>query len=150
MVNTNRDHFCVPGMGKMLIDSIKAANNARDCWTDIYFTVLSIISPLLGEIAMALVDHASNHRSQKVSKCKLLINLSLNLLVAIAVLRRLSYTDLFLLEIGCSSSFQKNQPSDARHFVSDFIDELYLSHGLCFMILVMSVLLMTFLSAIFG
>lgn len=48
--------FAFPGMGKMLIDSIKAANNAMIVGLTFIFTVLSIISLLLGDIAMALVD----------------------------------------------------------------------------------------------
>ena len=69
----------------------------------------------------------------------------------IAVLLRLSiHRPILIGNRLLASFFQKSTYVMLRHFVSDFIDELYLSHGCAFMILVMSVILMTFLSAIFG
>ncbi|VGS12317.1 oligopeptide transport system permease [Streptococcus pyogenes] len=48
--------FAFPGMGKMLIDSIKSANNSMIVGLTFIFTVLSIVSLLLGDIVMTLVD----------------------------------------------------------------------------------------------
>ena len=80
---------------------------------------------------MALVDpRIKLSEDKKVSKWKLLINLSLNLLVVIAVLLRLSiHRPILIGNRLLASFFQKINLCDARHFVSDFIDELYLSHG---------------------
>lgn len=48
--------FAFPGMGKMLIDSAKAANNSMIVGLTFIFTCLSIIALLLGDILMTLVD----------------------------------------------------------------------------------------------
>ncbi|TWT14477.1 ABC transporter permease [Streptococcus sp. sy010] len=48
--------FAFPGMGKMLIDSIRAANNAMVIGLVFIFTSLSIISLLLGDILMTIID----------------------------------------------------------------------------------------------
>lgn len=48
--------FAVPGMGKMLPDSILAHNNPIAVGLIFIFTVLGVLSVLLGDIAMTLVD----------------------------------------------------------------------------------------------
>ncbi|MGT2908044.1 ABC transporter permease [Streptococcus dentiloxodontae] len=48
--------FAFPGMGKILIDSVKAANSAMIVGIVFIFTVVSIISMLLGDILMTIVD----------------------------------------------------------------------------------------------
>ncbi|WP_161979705.1 ABC transporter permease [Streptococcus sp. S784/96/1] len=48
--------FIVPGMGKMLIDSIRASNNAMVVGLTFIFTTLSIFSLFAGDLLMALVD----------------------------------------------------------------------------------------------
>lgn len=48
--------FAIPGMGKMLPDSIKAYNNNMVITLTFIFTTLSIFSLLLGDILMTLVD----------------------------------------------------------------------------------------------
>lgn len=48
--------FSIPGMGKMLPDSITAANNNMIITLTFIFTSLSIFSVLLGDILMTLVD----------------------------------------------------------------------------------------------
>ena len=48
--------FAVPGMGKMLPDAIKANNNSMVIGLVFIFTTLSILSVLLGDILMTIVD----------------------------------------------------------------------------------------------
>lgn len=48
--------FAFPGMGKMLIDSIKASNNTMVVGLTFIFTFLSIASLLAGDILMTIVD----------------------------------------------------------------------------------------------
>lgn len=48
--------FAIPGMGKMLPDSIKAYNNNMVITLTFIFTALSIFSLLLGDVLMTLVD----------------------------------------------------------------------------------------------
>ena len=48
--------FAIPGMGKMLPDSIKSYNNNMVIALTFIFTTLSIFSLLLGDILMTLVD----------------------------------------------------------------------------------------------
>lgn len=48
--------FAIPGMGKMLPDSIKAYNNNMVITLTFIFTALSIFSLLLGDILMTFVD----------------------------------------------------------------------------------------------
>lgn len=48
--------FAIPGMGKMLPDAIKSKNNNMVIALTFIFTTLSIISVLLGDILMTLVD----------------------------------------------------------------------------------------------
>lgn len=48
--------FAFPGMGKMLIDSVKASNNAMVVGLVFIFTCVSIFSLLLGDILMTMVD----------------------------------------------------------------------------------------------
>ncbi|MBP2624092.1 ABC transporter permease [Streptococcus oricebi] len=48
--------FAFPGMGKMLIDSVKAANNSMVVGLVFIFTCLSIMSLLLGDILMTILD----------------------------------------------------------------------------------------------
>ena len=48
--------FAIPGMGKMLPDSIKIYNNNMVITLTFIFTTLSIFSLLLGDILMTLVD----------------------------------------------------------------------------------------------
>ncbi|MGB4984781.1 MAG: ABC transporter permease [Erysipelotrichaceae bacterium] len=48
--------FAIPGMGKMLPDSIKALNNNMVITLTFIFTALSIFSLLLGDILMTMVD----------------------------------------------------------------------------------------------
>lgn len=48
--------FAFPGMGKMLIDSIKATNNAMVVGLVFLFTSLSVISLLLGDLLMVILD----------------------------------------------------------------------------------------------
>ena len=48
--------FAFPGMGKMLIDSIKATNNSMVVGLVFLFTSLSIISLLLGDLLMVILD----------------------------------------------------------------------------------------------
>lgn len=48
--------FAFPGMGKMLIDSIKAANNSMVVGLVFIFTSLSVISLLLGDLLMVVLD----------------------------------------------------------------------------------------------
>ena len=48
--------FAVPGMGKMLPDSVLAHNNPIAIGLVFIFTVLGVLSVLLGDIAMTLVD----------------------------------------------------------------------------------------------
>lgn len=48
--------FAIPGMGKMLPDSIKAYNNNMVITLTFIFTALSIFSLLLGDILMTVVD----------------------------------------------------------------------------------------------
>lgn len=48
--------FAFPGMGKMLIDSIRAANNSMVVGLTFIFTTLAIFSLLAGDIAMTMID----------------------------------------------------------------------------------------------
>lgn len=48
--------FAFPGMGKMLIDSSKAANNSMVVGLTFIFTVLSIAALLTGDILMTIID----------------------------------------------------------------------------------------------
>lgn len=48
--------FAFPGMGKMLIDSIRAANNSMVIGLVFIFTSIAVFSVLLGDILMTLVD----------------------------------------------------------------------------------------------
>ncbi|EHJ56436.1 ABC transporter, permease protein [Streptococcus urinalis 2285-97] len=48
--------FAFPGMGKMLIDSIKAANNTMVVGLVFIFSVLSILGLLCGDILMTILD----------------------------------------------------------------------------------------------
>lgn len=48
--------FAFPGMGKMLIDAIKNANNPMIVGLTFIYTTLAIFSLLLGDIAMTLID----------------------------------------------------------------------------------------------
>lgn len=48
--------FAFPGMGKMLIDAIKNANNAMVVGLTFIFTTLAIFSLLAGDIAMTMID----------------------------------------------------------------------------------------------
>ena len=48
--------FAFPGMGKMLIESIKATNNAMVVGLVFLFTSLSVISLLLGDLLMVILD----------------------------------------------------------------------------------------------
>ncbi|KPJ22803.1 ABC transporter permease [Streptococcus phocae] len=48
--------FAFPGMGKMLIDSIRAANNTMVIGLVFIFAVLSILSLLVGDIFMTILD----------------------------------------------------------------------------------------------
>lgn len=48
--------FVAPGMGKMLPDAIKAHNNPIVIGLVLIFTILSVVSVLLGDITMTLVD----------------------------------------------------------------------------------------------
>lgn len=48
--------FAFPGMGKMLIDSVKASNNSMVVGLVFIFTCISIFSLLLGDILMTVLD----------------------------------------------------------------------------------------------
>ena len=48
--------FAFPGMGKMLIDSVKASNNSMVVGLVFIFTCLSIFALLLGDILMTMLD----------------------------------------------------------------------------------------------
>ncbi|MCU0081982.1 ABC transporter permease [Streptococcus danieliae] len=48
--------FAFPGMGKMLIDSVKAANNSMVVGLTFVFTSLSILANLLGDLLMTVLD----------------------------------------------------------------------------------------------
>lgn len=48
--------FAFPGMGKMLIDAIRAANNSMVVGLTFIFTILSIFSLLAGDILMTIID----------------------------------------------------------------------------------------------
>ncbi|MGT2935324.1 ABC transporter permease [Streptococcus castoreus] len=48
--------FAFPGMGKMLIDSIKSANNSMVVGLVFIFAVLSILGLLVGDILMTMLD----------------------------------------------------------------------------------------------
>ncbi|MGT2772088.1 ABC transporter permease [Streptococcus marimammalium] len=48
--------FAYPGMGKMLIDSVKAANNSMVVGLAFIFSALSILALLLGDLAMTALD----------------------------------------------------------------------------------------------
>ncbi len=48
--------FAFPGMGKMLIDAIKAANNSMVVGLVFIFAVLSILALLAGDILMTILD----------------------------------------------------------------------------------------------
>ena len=48
--------FAFPGMGKMLIDSVKASNNSMVVGLVFIFTCLSIFALLVGDILMTMLD----------------------------------------------------------------------------------------------
>ena len=48
--------YAVPGMGKMLTDAINNNNNAMIIGLTLIFTLLSVLSVILGDIMMAMVD----------------------------------------------------------------------------------------------
>lgn len=48
--------FAFPGMGKMLIDAIKSANNSMVIGLTFIFTILAIFSLLAGDLLMTLID----------------------------------------------------------------------------------------------
>ena len=48
--------FAFPGMGKMLIDSVRASNNAMAVGLVFIFTALTIFSLLVGDILMTIID----------------------------------------------------------------------------------------------
>ena len=48
--------FAFPGMGKMLIDSVRASNNAMVVGLVFIFTALTIFSLLVGDILMTVID----------------------------------------------------------------------------------------------
>lgn len=48
--------FAFPGMGKMLIDSVRAANNTMVVGLTFIFTSLSILANLLGDLLMTVLD----------------------------------------------------------------------------------------------
>ena len=48
--------FAFPGMGKMLIDSIKASNNTMVIGLVFIFTSLGIFAAMLGDILMTVLD----------------------------------------------------------------------------------------------
>ena len=48
--------FAYPGMGKMLIDSVKASNNSMVVGLVFIFTGLSVFALLLGDILMTMLD----------------------------------------------------------------------------------------------
>lgn len=48
--------FAYPGMGKMLIDSVKAANNSMVVGLVFIFTSVSIFALLLGDLLMVMID----------------------------------------------------------------------------------------------
>ncbi|MHB9782450.1 ABC transporter permease [Streptococcus sp. 10F2] len=48
--------FAFPGMGKMLIDSVRAANNTMVVGLTFIFTSLSILANLLGDLLMTILD----------------------------------------------------------------------------------------------
>ena len=48
--------FAYPGMGKMLIDSVRASNNAMVVGLVFIFTALTIFSLLVGDILMTVID----------------------------------------------------------------------------------------------
>ena len=48
--------FALPGMGKMLIDSVKASNNSMVVGLVFIFTGLSVFALLLGDILMTMLD----------------------------------------------------------------------------------------------
>ncbi len=60
--------FAFPGMGKILIDSVKASNNAMIIGIVFIFTVVSVISMLLGDLCMMLMDPRITFTSGKGRK----------------------------------------------------------------------------------
>ena len=60
--------FAFPGMGKMLIDSVKAANNSMVVGLCFIFSALSILSLLLGDIFMVILDPRIKLSSSKGGK----------------------------------------------------------------------------------
>ena len=48
--------FAFPGMGKMLIDSVRASNNSMVVGLVFIFTCLSIFALLVGDILMVMLD----------------------------------------------------------------------------------------------
>ena len=48
--------FAFPGMGKMLIDSVKASNNSMVVGLVFIFTALSVFALLLGDVLMTMLD----------------------------------------------------------------------------------------------
>ena len=60
--------FAFPGMGKMLIDSVKAANNSMVVGLVFIFSSLSILSLLLGDVLMVMLDPRIKLSSSKGGK----------------------------------------------------------------------------------
>lgn len=60
--------FAFPGMGKMLIDAIRASNNSMVVGLTFIFTILSIFSLLAGDILMTLIDPRIKLSSKKGGK----------------------------------------------------------------------------------
>ena len=48
--------YAVPGMGKTLVDAINNSNNGMIIGLTLLFTTLSVVSLILGDILMAIVD----------------------------------------------------------------------------------------------
>ncbi len=55
--------YAVPGMGKMLTDAIDASNNAMIVALTLIFTLLSVVSVILGDILMAMADPRISYES---------------------------------------------------------------------------------------
>ncbi len=55
--------YAVPGMGKMLTDAIDNNNNAMIIGLTLIYTLLSVLSVILGDILMAMVDPRISYQS---------------------------------------------------------------------------------------
>jgi oligopeptide transport system permease protein len=55
--------YAVPGMGKMLTDAINSNNNAMIVGLTLIFTLLSVLSVILGDIFMAMADPRISYES---------------------------------------------------------------------------------------